>query len=375
MKRKENGITILNLIILIAIIVACFFIYSTYINDTNVKTSSTNKIEISNDTSLKINATEKQNDVEGKNASAGIENIVLSENVTKGSSDLQSNSENDFTRYYYNQIDNTAKSMYNDVLKNEDKLISGTGIIEFTTKELGAENRFQTAWDALCMDHPELFFIDTNKLSLKTRTTKSFFGAKTTYDYFLEPSDNSNYYASPFESETDVRQAISTLNTYVDAITQEANNRRTTYDKVKFVHDYLVNNTSYAETEGNNTSNLYGALVNHLAVCEGYAESFKYLMDKLNIPCVVVYGDGLKLDGSEEYHAWNYVKMDNENWYAVDATWDDPIIIGEGRLLERNKYIYFLKGSNSFSKRHVEKGDVSGTGQNFTYPVISTNDY
>lgn len=76
-----------------------------------------------------------------------------------------------------------------------------------------------------------------------------------------------------------------------------------------------------------------------------------------------------------EPHAWNYVKMEDDNWYAVDTTWDDPIIIGGGSVFGVNKHKYFLKGSNDFFQTHVEDGDVSGKGQVFEYPTISTTNY
>ena len=75
-----------------------------------------------------------------------------------------------------------------------------------------------------------------------------------------------------------------------------------------------------------------------------------------------------------ESHAWNYVQMDDGKWYAVDTTWDDPVIAGSN-LTDRLRYKYFLVGSTRFVSNHEEDGDVSHTGQKFTYPVLSTNDY
>ena len=103
-------------------------------------------------------------------------------------------------------------------------------------------------------------------------------------------------------------------------------------------------------------------------------QNLKAIMDVLNIPCVIVYGDGVDSDGNKEAHAWNYVKMDNGKWYAVDATWDDPIIIG-GSSAGVNRYQYFLKGSTTFFGNHKEDGNVSGEGQIFEYPTLSETDY
>ena len=65
-------------------------------------------------------------------------------------------------------------------------------------------------------------------------------------------------------------------------------------------------------------------------------------MDELQIPCVLVSGIAIDEDGKSERHAWNYVYIKN-NWYAIDATWDDPIIIGDlTNYTQKKYYMYFL---------------------------------
>ena len=62
----------------------------------------------------------------------------------------------------------------------------------------------------------------------------------------------------------------------------------------------------------------YGALVNHTAVCLGYAATFQLLMDMAGVECITVVGAS---DSSREDHGWNMVRL-NGNWYCVDVTWD-----------------------------------------------------
>lgn len=50
----------------------------------------------------------------------------------------------------------------------------------------------------------------------------------------------------------------------------------------------------------------------------------------MNIPCIIVIGKATNTKGQTENHAWNYVQI-NEKWYAVDCTWDDPVIVGNGK--------------------------------------------
>lgn len=363
---KENGFSIINFLLIVIVIIASYFAYDMLSKNVDTKISTANAIVFSNETNIKANTAKKDK----KNISTS-SNEKLFENVIDNTNTI--NNVN-YKRYFYNQINDNAKIMYDGICKNIEILQNGAGTIEFDINKTGIEDDFQTAWDAINLDNPGIFYIDTRKLSLKTQTITTFFGAKTTYQYILEPTEgNTNYLAKPFNSKEDVANAISKTESIANSIIKNA--RGTTYDKVKYVHDYIINTTSYDEDSTLNNGNIYGTLVNHKAVCEGYAETIKYLLDKLDIPCVIVYGDGLKEDGSKEYHSWNYVRMDDGNWYAIDATWDDPIIIGNGTLPESEKYIYFLKGSSSFSSSHIEEKDVSGTGQSFKYPKISANNF
>ena len=363
---KENGFSIINFLLIVIVIIASYFAYDMLSKNVDTKISTANAIVFSNETNIKANTAKKDK----KNISTS-SNEKIFENVIDNTNTI--NNVN-YKRYFYNQINDNAKIMYDGICKNIEILQNGAGTIEFDINKTGIEDDFQTAWDAINLDNPGIFYIDTRKLSLKTQTITTFFGAKTTYQYILEPTEgNTNYLAKPFNSKEDVANAISKTESIANSIIKNA--RGTTYDKVKYIHDYIINTTSYDEDSTLNNGNIYGTLVNHKAVCEGYAETIKYLLDKLDIPCVIVYGDGLKEDGSKEYHSWNYVRMDDGNWYAIDATWDDPIIIGNGTLPESEKYIYFLKGSSSFSSSHIEEKDVSGTGQSFKYPKISANNF
>ena len=62
----------------------------------------------------------------------------------------------------------------------------------------------------------------------------------------------------------------------------------------------------------------YGGLVNHTAVCLGYATTFQLLMDLSGVECITVAGAAF---ASQEDHGWNMVRL-NGNWYCVDVTWD-----------------------------------------------------
>lgn len=102
--------------------------------------------------------------------------------------------------------------------------------------------------------------------------------------------------------------------------------------KVRVLHDYLIRHTFYDEAAMNRNDTYgevihteTGALVNRLAVCDGYAKAYKLLCNKAGIECEVVYGKAATNGDSNIGHAWNIVKIDGI-WYQIDVTFDDPIV-------------------------------------------------
>ncbi len=283
--------------------------------------------------------------------------------------------------FYYNQLDEYGKIIYEELYNNIDKLKTGNYIAEFDTRfddllhqEDGFDtlrNSFQLAINSLTFDNPFLFYIDITKINLITETTTKAFSKV----YRVSIGGNGNSYLSDdFYTEDDVENAINNIN---QIKTEIINTARTKTDNIveqaKIVHDYLVDNVEYDVTAGRNVYNLYGALIERRAVCEGYARAYKDILNQMGIPCIIVCGIGQNSSGLTESHAWNYVKID-ETWYAVDVTWDDPIISGNGRLTDEHRYSYFLVGSEKFFRDHQEDGNLVGEYK-FLYPEISDVNY
>ena len=101
----------------------------------------------------------------------------------------------------------------------------------------------------------------------------------------------------------------------------------TDYEKVKTIHDWIVNWTTYDYGEfynrGSNKSahTEHGVFVTGNAVCDGYAKAFSLLCSMVGIRSEVVVGEaGGLFEGGP--HAWNTVEIDDK-WYIVDVTWND----------------------------------------------------
>lgn len=281
--------------------------------------------------------------------------------------------------FYYEQLSDEGKIIYSALENNIDNLKKDKFNIDFSTKfntllnqsdgQYNLNKAFQSALDAFFYDHPELFYINLEKISLIIEYIS--FGPKKTYSVSIKPKDGYNYLADGFNSEEDVNKAISKTENIVNNLINKLPNT-SDYTKALEVHDILVNSLEYDSTSKNYAHNMYGALVEHKVVCEGYAKSFKYIMDSLNIDCILVSGNATNSSNKTEAHMWNYIKLNNK-WYGVDVTWDDPIIIGGTSKVI--KHDYFCKGSNVFNEKHSAHNKISDKGQTFKLPTLSNKNY
>jgi transglutaminase/protease-like cytokinesis protein 3 len=112
----------------------------------------------------------------------------------------------------------------------------------------------------------------------------------------------------------------------------------TDYEKVKAIHDYIINRASYDQTYKKYTA--YNALIYKSAVCQGYAAAAYRLLSDAGIESRII--SGTAGGGS---HIWNIVKVDGK-WYNLDLTWDDPIMSDGKQVIS---YDYFLKNDKVFS--------------------------
>lgn len=134
---------------------------------------------------------------------------------------------------------------------------------------------------------------------------------------------------------------INEINAVVDDILKtKVKDSMTQKEKIKVIHDYIVNTTSYDLEKGSKdefgvvnyekaSNKATGPAINHYALCGGYTDFMMIFLDKLNIPSFKV---------SSKDHIWNAVFLDN-SWYHLDLTWDDPITSNKENVLLHD---YFL---------------------------------
>ena len=119
-----------------------------------------------------------------------------------------------------------------------------------------------------------------------------------------------------------------------DIIKNNTNNSMNIKDKIKAIHDYIINTTDYDIERNDNgdsqyeSNTAYGLFFQHKAICSGYADGMAIILSKLGI-------ENFKIASGT--HVWNALKLDG-NWYHLDLTWDDPVT-DSGSVLD---YKYFL---------------------------------
>lgn len=191
-------------------------------------------------------------------------------------------------KYFYNQLEEYSKTIYKAFETNKENMKTGTYKVELGSSFTSLLNQsdgqeqlgkyYQSAIEAYTYDNPDVFYLSPNKMYLNIETTTR--GNEVTYYVYINSGNEANYLIDEFSSKEQINNAINEIEQVRNEILQ--NKKSTTYDNIKMVHDYLVENTEYDTTiSKRNIYNIYGAMVSKQAVCEGYARSFKYLMDSL----------------------------------------------------------------------------------------------
>ncbi len=299
---------------------------------------------------------------------------IIDTNYTMGTKEYMELHNN---RYYYKNLDDGAKAIYDAILNNIDKLKTGNAVIniDYDFREIlnngngRIDNYYEDAINAVSLDVPYLFYINFSKMELRVETKTNIFGA--TYKLYINSGGNENYFADGFDTSTQVDVALSQIELAKEQIKTTING--TDYDKVCSLHDLLIEYMEYSNAS-NQKATIYGGLIEKKGVCEAYARIYKTILDEMGIENILVTGTATNSNKITEEHMWNDVKL-NGKWYAVDVTWDDPIIIGGGHITSDIKHRYFLKGSQDFYTNHSEKLTISRSNKVFPLPVLDINNY
>ena len=184
----------------------------------------------------------------------------------------------------------------------------------YVSKKLTSDQVFDIR-EKVLDDNPEMFYLDYE-------ASKYWSNGKLEFIYI-----------DSIEKITNMKREVEERSNYI--LSKCIKTGMSDYEKELAIHDYIVLNTKYdlanydKNTLPDSAYNVYGTLIEGIAVCEGYAKTFKMLLNKLGIESIVV-------SAPEINHAWNMVLLDGE-YYHVDVTWDDPVPDKTGEV----RHLYF----------------------------------
>lgn len=273
--------------------------------------------------------------------------------------------------YGYNDLDNWSgkddlKGYYMEILKKCEKFHNSTEDLNTTTLKVNGvdkgyyvldkfnyKNYNLTAdeavaiWKIIALDNPIFYWISNEVIT----------GEKELYVIVYED------YAL-YSNRKSINAAIEEM---VVSCAKKFTSTMSEKEKVKNIHDFIVERIDYAYISGTKTPttekwaySIVGVAVNRKGVCEAYSETFAYLCISFGIDCLIVTGKG-----NNEEHAWNVVKI-NDKWYGMDLTWDD---YGNGRY----GYDYFGMSYAQMRENHTEDSYLSlNIDYIYKLPQIST---
>ena len=164
------------------------------------------------------------------------------------------------------------------------------------------------------------------------------------------------------EKRTDVQER---LKDFIISTASAADGKTTKFDTALALHDELISRVDYAFDENGDVKEdqqvhtAAGAVEGAELVCDGYAYTYKILMNFVGAECYYV-------TSPMESHSWNSVRLDDGKIYYVDVTWDD-----RGNYAD---YYCFAKGTDTLVEGH--QPDTSGDYPELeALPVPEKEDY
>ena len=211
-----------------------------------------------------------------------------------------------YDRYYYSKLNNREKKAYKKIyaaMQNHESSVTINGFVETDITKL---------MSAINLDNPHLFYVD-----FRYGFQSDLFSQTIILKYICNQADT-------LILTEKVKKVCNKILSKVAG--------KTEFEKELSLHDILAQNVLYDDVAKDNllkfharSNTILGVLFYKTAVCEGIAKTFKFLLNALDIKCIIACGKakGETENNSESdtKHAWNIVKIDGQP-YHVDLTWD-----------------------------------------------------
>ncbi len=222
-----------------------------------------------------------------------------------------------------NDKEQTAYKLLEDAVLNHRR--------DCDVSRIGWKTDIMHVLTSVLSDHPEIIYFNRTLL----RTNASLFSKRVTFTGTI---------STRIENEREKRLAEK-LN---DAVFEIDKNARTDREIIQGISEYLQRTVTYDLKELSSMSywrgskspdshNAYGALVNNLAVCDGFASAFSLIANEFGFRNMLVEGKSNYNNTRNVDHAWNIVEFEGA-FYHLDVTWD------QSGFTMFNEYPYFYFG-------------------------------
>ena len=252
-------------------------------------------------------------------------------------------------------------------------------------------------YGAFDRDHPEVFWLTADSMcAMSLQYTHNKYNSTVSYEItvlFYLCSEDFDIRLSAYRDPNAIRNDIARREADIQRILANCPSDGDVAQKVRYLNRELVRSNSYnscvAAGDHASADPLAWKCVSALSgcqgvkgpVCEGYARAFKVLCDRVDIPCVLNEGIArYGADTSQQAHMWNYVFVEN-NWYAVDVTWNDPLSCEGVSNAQEEKFLLIggdtlIAPGLSFSSSHSLRNAIHEHGPHYNNgPVLSASAY
>ena len=233
-----------------------------------------------------------------------------------------------FYQYHRNYLNEEKKKLYDIIYQ---------GVINLK-REIPLTCNEQTLSEIIlmiCNDHPELFWLNTK------------------YEYSITKEGVLFYPDYSYTSEQ-IAEIQTSIDIEVQSIIKTVQSLNTDYEKILFLYDWIIDETEYIDKTKNN-QNMISVLSDRQAVCAGYSEALKYLLDQSAIPNGIILVKAK--ENTDEFHVINLVQLDQE-WYYFDPTFGDTKVEKD---FEVYRYTYFAMTSTEVEKIYIPQQEYIQT--------------
>ena len=275
-------------------------------------------------------------------------------------------------QYYYDQLSEEFRAFWEFDIAN---------VLNYPDNVRASESnkKYQSISSMIYHDSPRIFWID-------------WIGATGMLCYH---TGSSSYYAPQWPDgvtlDTLKEKFLSAIERDVAEIRDTLPESPTTYDIVRAIAVWLCDNNTYnyEQTSSHRSDHdpvLFDYMAAHSAysaivagdefepVCEGYALAFKVLCEEFGIESLCI--SGVSAYAGNGRHMWNYVKLDDGQWYLADITNMD-----NDHANDADYRYHFILASNSVAEGYTPDEYLGSEGYgvencaSFAFPKLADRQY